>query len=242
MKGHMKSERFFFGTAGAVFLALTLAGFHPFYIHATHADGSRINPGIFLLVALHGVSITAWFVLFFVQAVLISVRKRKLHMTLGWSAVAIGVAITCTGTLVAIRSVQLTPSFVFFGMEYPRFLLSMFTEIALFTAFITAGLVTRKRPKIHRVMMLMTSLTILPGATARIPMIHPIFGSTGWLGLFGPVFCLGAVLLLVRFAMTRTLDKWFAGSYAVWVFAYIASTYLALTQTWSRLAASVLAP
>jgi hypothetical protein len=237
----MKSERIFYSTAGAVFLALTLAGFHPFYIHATHADGSRIDPGIFLLVAVHGASITAWFVLFFVQSVLISVRKRKLHMTLGWSAVAIGIAIASTGTLVAIRSVQLTPSFVFFGMEYPRFLLSMFTEIALFTAFITAGLLTRKKPRIHRVMMLMTSLTILPGATARIPLLHPIFGSTGWLGLFGPVFCLGAVLLLVRFAMTRMLDKWLAASYAIWVIAYIASTYLALTQTWSRLASFVLA-
>ena len=51
-------------------------------------------------------------------------------------SMAIGIAIASTGTLVAIRSVQLTPSFVFFGMEYPRFLLSMFTEIGLFTAFI----------------------------------------------------------------------------------------------------------
>jgi hypothetical protein len=237
----MKSERFFYGTAGAVFLALTLAGFHPFYVHATHADGSRIDRGIFPLVAVHGASITAWFVLFFVQAMLINLRKRKLHMALGWSAVAIGAAISFTGTLVAIRSVQLAPASFFFGMEYKRFLLSMFTEIALFTAFITAGLFTRRNPKIHRVMMLMTSLTILPGATARIPLLHPIFGSTGWLGLFGPVFCLGAVLLLVRSATSRTLDKWFAASYAVWVFAYIASTYLALTQTWSRLATFVLA-
>ena len=165
-----------------MFLALMFAGFHPFYIHATHANGSRIDPGIFPLVAVHGASISAWFVLFFVQSILISVRKRKLHMALGWSAVAIGVAIACTGTLVAIRSVQLTPSFVFFGMEYPRFLLSMFTEIAFFTTFVTTGLLTRKKPKIHRVMMLMTSLTILPGATARIPMLYPIFGIDGMAG------------------------------------------------------------
>jgi len=179
-------------------------------------------------------------VLFFVQSFLIAVRNRKLHMTLGWAAIAIGVAIASTGTLVAIRSVQLTPSFVFFNMAYPRFLLVMFTEMTLFTVFITAGIVTRKKPKIHRSMMLLTGLTILPGATARIPMLVPIFGHSGWMGLFGPAFCLGGLLLLIRIAMTRRFDPWFAGGYAAWVVAYIGSTHLSMTESWSRMAAEIL--
>jgi hypothetical protein len=60
-------------------------------------------------VTVHGISITAWFVLFFAQSLLIVVRSRKVHMTLGWSAIVIGIAIAGSGTLVAIRSVQLTP-------------------------------------------------------------------------------------------------------------------------------------
>ena len=170
----MKADRFFYSATAVVFLLVMLIGFHPFYRHGTHFDGSPIDRGIFLLVLVHGLSIAAWFVLFLVQSLLIAVRNRKLHMTLGWAAIAIGVAIASTGTMVAIRSVKLTPGFVFFEMEYPRFLLVMFTEMTLFTVFITAGIVTRKKPKIHRSMMLLTGLTILPGATARMPMLVPV--------------------------------------------------------------------
>jgi hypothetical protein len=238
---HVKTERFFYSGAASVFLLLMLSGFHPFYLRGTHFDGSRIDPSIFRLVVVHGLAVTAWFLLFFVQAVLIAIRNRRLHMTLGWSAVVIGVAIASSGTMVAIRSVQLTPGFVFFQMEYPRFLLAMFVEMTMFTVFLTTGILTRKKPRIHRTMMLLTGLTILPGATARIPLLYPVFGHSGWIGLFGPVFCLGALLLLTRFVMTRRFDPWFAGGYAIWTIAYIAATDLSLTETWSRMATRILA-
>jgi hypothetical protein len=237
----MKIDRFFYSGAAGIFLALMLAGFHPFFLHGTHFDGSRIDPSIFWIVTVHGISITAWFVLFFAQSLLIVVRSRRVHMTLGWSAIVIGIAIAGSGTLVAIRSVQLTPGFVFFNMEYPRFLLAMFMEMVMFTGFLTAGIVTRKKPRVHRTMMLLTGLAILPGATARIPALYPVFGHSGWIGLFGPVFCLGALLLLIRVGMTRRFDPWFAGGYAMWVVAYIGSTNLSLTETWSRMATKILA-
>lgn len=238
----MKADRWYYSAAASAFLLLMLTGFHPFFLHGTHFDGTRIDASIFWLVLVHGSAIALWFVLFLAQSVLIAIRSRRLHMTLGWSAMGIGVAIASTGTMVAVRSVQLTPRFVFFNMEYPRFLLAMFTEMAMFTVFITAGILTRKKPRIHRAMMLLTGLTILPGATARIPMLYPIFGHSGWLGLFGPAFCLGAVLLLIRVAMTHRLDPWLAAGYAIWVIAYIASTDLSMTETWSRMATRILAP
>src|SRR5215831_10339672 len=230
---YVKADRFYYSAASGVFLAVMLVAFHPFFLHGTHFDGSRIDPSIFWIVAVHGASITAWFVLFFAQSLLIAVRSRRVHMALGWSAIAVGIAIAGSGTLVAIRSVRLTPTFVFFNMEYPRFLLAMFMEMAMFTVFLTAGIVSRKKPRVHRAMMLLTGLTILPGATARIPMLYPVFGHSGWIGLFGPVFCLGALLFLIRLATTRKLDPWFAGGYAIWVIAYISATNLSLTEGWS---------
>jgi hypothetical protein len=158
------------------------------------------------------------------QALLISVRNRKLHMKLGWSVLVIGATIACIRPLVAFRSVQLAPADAqFSGMEYRRLLLVMFTEIAMYTVFVTAGVLARKRPKIHRPMMLLASLTVLAGATARMPFLSPVFGQWGWVGLFGPVVCLGAVLLSVRFATPRSLDRWFAASYALCVVALIAA-------------------
>ena len=237
----MKPDRLLLLHRGAIFLLLMVTGFRHFLVGGTHTDGSPIDPAIRSVVVLHGIAIMAWFVLFFVQALLISVRNRKLHMKLGWSVLVIGATIACTGPLVAFRSVQVAPADAqFFGMEYRRFLLVMFTEIAMFTVFVTVGVLARKRPKIHRPMMLLASLTLLAGATARMPFLSPVFGESGWVGLFGPVFCLGAALLLVRFAMTRSLDRWFAAGYAFCVIAFIASEKLSLTSTWSNWAATIL--
>lgn len=237
----MKPDRFFYATAGALFLLLMIAGFRHFIAGGTHVDGSPIDPAIRVVVVLHGTAIAAWFVLFFVQALLISFRNRKLHMKLGWSVLVIGATIACTGPLVAFRSVQLAPSDAqFFGMEYRRFLLVMFTEIAMYIVFVVVGVLKRKQPKIHRPMMLMASLAILAGATARIPLFWAVFGASGWVGLFGPVFCLGAVLLLTRMAMTRSLDQWFAGGYAVCVLAFIAAEKLSLTNAWMDWATMIL--
>ena len=218
-----------------------LIGFRAFISSGAGDGGRMIDPGIFRLDFVHGVAIAAWFVLFFVQSILIASPNRRLHFKLGWSAVAIALAIAVTGTLVAIRSVQITPrDFHFLGMQYSRFLLVMLTEIALYTTFVTVAILARKRPRIHRPAMLLASLCLLSGATVRIPWFRPVFGATGWTGLFGPVFCLGAVLLLARSVLTRSLDRWFAAGYAGWVFLFIASEKLAMTDTWATLASAIL--
>ena len=238
----MKADRFFYTAAAGLFLLLMLVGFHPFYAHGTGFAGRKIDPGILPLVTVHGVAIALWFALFFAQSLLIGIHRRRVHMKLGWSAIAIGLTIAGTGSAVAIRSVQIAPpNLIFFGMQYSRFLLVMLTEMALFTLFLAAGLLTRRKPKIHRPMMLLASLSIIAGATVRIPWLISIFGMSGWTGLFGAVFSLGALLLLLRCAMTRTFDRWFAAGYAFWVLAFIASTDLALTDAWSRLAIKILA-
>jgi hypothetical protein len=237
----MKPDRFFYTTAGAIFLALMLIGFRHFLLAGKAMGGDDINPVMFRLDAVHGTAIMAWFVLFFGQALLISVRNRKLHMKLGWSVLAIGATIAVTGSLVAIRSVQNTPAdFVFFGMEYRRFLLVMLTEIALFTAFVAAGVLARKRPRIHRPMMLMASMTLLAGATVRIPFLRMVFGVNSPVGFFAPVFILGALLLLLRSFMNRSLDRWFATGYAVFIIAFIAAEQLSHTNLWSHCATAIL--
>jgi len=153
----------------------------------------------------------------------------------------VGLAIVVTGPWVAIRSVQITPAdFHFFGMQYSRFLLVMLTEIALYAAFVTIGIFARTTPAIHRSAMVLASLCLLAGATARMSFLHPVFGAAGWIGLFGPVFCLGAMLLLIRAIATRSFDRWFALGYAFWVVIFITSEKLAMTQAWSARAAAIL--
>ena len=236
----MKPERLFYTATGAIFLVLTVIGFRHYIFEGRHFDGSPIDPSMLATVIAHSSAIFAWFVLFFVQALLISTQNRRLHMKLGWSVLVVASAIAVTGPLVATRSIRLVPQQTVFDWPGPQFLLIMYTEIALFVTFVAIGVLNRKRPRIHRPMMLLASLVILTGATGRIPQVNSIFGFHTWMALFGPVVALGAILLLVRLAMTRSVDREFAAGYAVLVLVTVLAARLAVTNVWVSWAETVL--
>jgi len=236
----MKPDRFFYTAAGAIFLVLTLLGFQQYIFHGKHADGSAISPVMLAVVVAHSTAIFAWFVMFFVQALLISTHNRRLHMTLGWGVVGIAALIAVTGPLVAFRSIQVAPEQVIFDWPGPQFLLVMYTEIALFALFVTIGVLNRKRPRIHRPMMLLASLAIVSGATARIAQVGSIFGYHHWIGIFGPVVTLGVLLLVVRAALTRSFDRQFAMGLAVMAMVTLVAGRIAMTNVWVDWAGMIL--
>ena len=236
----MKPDRLFYTAAGAVFLVLTVIGFQHYIFAGKHFDGSPIDPSMLATVVAHSSSIFAWYVLFFVQSLLISTQNRRVHMKLGWSVLVIAPMIAVTGALVAVRSVRADPSGAVFDWTGRQFLLILYSEIALYAVFVAIGVLNRKRPYIHRPMMLLASLVILTGATGRIPLINSIFGLHGWLALFGPVVSLGALLLLLRFAMTRSVDRELAASYAAYVVVTVVAARLAVTNVWANWAGTIL--
>jgi hypothetical protein len=236
----MKPERLFYTAAGALFLVLTVLGFQQYIFGGKHADGSPIDPTMLAIVIAHSSAIFAWFVLFFVQALLISVQNRKLHMKLGWSVLVIGTVIAVTGPMVATHSVRLVPGQVIFDWPGPQFLLVMYAEIALFVAFAAIGVVNRKLPRVHRPMMLLASLCIISGATGRMPLVAALFGTHHWMGIFGPVAVLGLILMLARWAMTRNFEREFAMGFAVLLVVSVAVAGLAMTSVWGNWAAMIL--
>lgn len=236
----MRPERLFYTAAGAMFLVLTVVGFQHYLFGGKHADGSPIDRTMLAIVVAHSSAIFAWFVLFFVQSLLISVKNRGLHMKLGWSVLVIGGMIAVTGPLVAYRSIRLVPTQVIFDWPGPQFLLIMYAEIVLFVVFAAIGVLNRKRPRVHRPMMLMASLSILSGATGRIPLVGSIFGMHHWMGIFGPVVALGGILLLVRMAVTRRFDREFALGFGALVMASVVATELAVTDVWVSWAGMIL--
>jgi hypothetical protein len=236
----MKPDRFFYSAAGAIFLVLTVLGFQQYIFHGKHVDGSAIAPAMLVTVILHSSAIFAWFVMFFVQALLISTHNRRVHMTLGWGVVGIAALIVVTGSLVALRSIRVTPEQVIFDWPGAQFLLVMWTEIALFAVFVTIGVLNRTRPRIHRPMMLMASLVIVSGATARIAQVGAIFGYHHWIGIFGPVVTLGVLLLAVRAAMTRSFDRPFAMGLGVFAVVTLIAGRLAVTNMWVDWAGMIL--
>jgi hypothetical protein len=236
----MKPDRLFYTAAGAIFMVLTVIGFQHYIFAGKHSDGTPIALSMLATVIAHSSAIFAWFVLFFVQALLISTKNRRLHMKLGWSVLVIASMIAITGPIVATRSIRVDPSQNVFDWPGPQFLLIMYSEILLYVVFVTIGVLNRTQPRIHRPMMLLACLAIISGATARIPAVGSIFGYHMWMALFGPVVILGALLLLVRLAMTRTLDREFAAGFAAFVVVTLVVSRLAVTNAWVNWAGIIL--
>jgi hypothetical protein len=79
----MKAERYFYSTAALVMLAITFAGFQPYYLAGEGMSGRHIAPELFTPVLVHAIALTGWMVLFLVQALLIDVRSRHVHKRIG---------------------------------------------------------------------------------------------------------------------------------------------------------------
>jgi hypothetical protein len=232
--------RYFFPVAAITMLTIMVAGFYPYYLRGEGMAGRAISPPLATLVFVHGAAMTAWLMLFLVQSLLVPARRLRLHMKLGWGGVAVALVAAGSGFMLAVESVRHVPAIPFWGMAYRQFLLVMLIEVALFTLFVLAGVLFRTRPKIHKAMMLLASLSILAGATVRMPVLFPVFGEAGWVGIFGPIFTLGAVFVFVRSLLGGATDRWLATGYAVMVAVYIAACEFAVSNAWSMLAAAIL--
>ena len=238
----MKSDRIYYSSVAGFNLLVMVVGFWA-YITTGHGAGGRvIAPAIAVTVLVHGVGIMAWYVLSLGQSLLIAVKKRKVHMTLGWLALGLAPLIAVSGALVAVRSAQAAPAFMFFGMPYKTdFLLVMLTEVTVFALCVFAGVLMRKRPEIHRALMLTASLSLLLGATTRIPwLLGPFGGEDSTTAFFGPVFVYGAVLLALNSLRRRAFDRWFALSFGALVLVYLSAWQLGATAAWHQVAAALL--
>ena len=234
-----KPPRYFYSTAAIIMLMVMIAGFYPFYLRGEGMAGRKISTQLLTLVVIHGSAMTAWVVLFLTQSLLIPARKLRLHMKLGWVAIAVAGVVSISGFIVAVQSVRGVPTVPFWGMAYRQFLMIMLAEVSLFTLFVLAGVLSRKKPKIHRAMMLLASLSILAGATVRMPVLFPIFGDGGWLGIFGPIFTLGAIFLIACSLLRRGFDRWFAVGYVLMILFYVAASKFAISEAWGYLARTI---
>jgi hypothetical protein len=236
----IQHDRWFYSVAAFILLFFLFAGFRHFFLEGKGFDGNKVPPAVLGSVLVHGLSLTLWVILFFVQSLLIGTGNKLLHMKLGWGAAAVGAVVAVSGSVVAVVSVRLRGDMPIFGMSYSQFMLPMFSEMVAFAGFVLLGLSFRKKSlEAHRAMMVLASLAVISGATARTEFVSNLLGESTWWGLFGGPFILGAAFILVRSLLIRRLDRPFAIGYAALVVFFVSGVYAAHTPTWSRIAAAI---
>ena len=188
---------------------------------------------------VHGMSILAWYVLSLVQALLVASNNRRLHTKLGWLSVVLIPLVATSSVITALRSVGEMPGLIFFQIPYPHFLLLMLTQVSVFLVCSISGVLLRKRPSVHRVLMLTSSLSLLLGATSRIPWLNDIFGGYVPAGYFGPVFAWGALLTILGSIRLGKLDRRLAAAYALIVITNMTAFAAGTSNLWEHWASAL---
>jgi len=151
-------DRVFFSLAGVWFVALTFVGFsQSFYL--------RVLPEpLPAHQIVHGVVYSAWVVLFLAQALLISTHRRRWHVQLGVASVfllilmiPVGFHVVLVKTAAGLKSVDEA------GFNL--------TQLTLGFAFAFAGLASRKRPVVHKRLMLFATLMLTVAAADRVALV-----------------------------------------------------------------------
>jgi hypothetical protein len=227
------SDRLFYVIAGSVMLILTAVGFRNFYLHA-RAPWGEMTSQIVPLIVIHGLAMSGWIVLFFVQSALVLIGNRRLHVVIGPVGGVLAAAIVILGTTVAPLSVHFNPE-IYKPFGGPRFFLAiMFTQMLMFGALVGVGFAYRRRPEIHRPMMLLATTVILGASLGRVPYTDSL-ATFSPLYVYGPMLLFGGLLFLVQWGMTRRANRFYLIGYAGIALACFLSVALGRTTIWSQM-------
>jgi hypothetical protein len=239
-----RMERLFYLLTSLLLLVIVATGFQHFYVHGRASDGSPVTQQIVPLVFLHGIAMSCWIILFIVQSSLIVRGNRKLHMTLGVGGAVLAGLLVLVGVTTAIASVHYNPNGYKDIWGARRFLSFMLTNIAGFGVLAGVGIKYKQRPEIHRPAMLLATLFVAgPAGMFRIPAVNgPIMGmihiiTAAWV----PMLILGTLLVLIKWLMTGSWDKYFAAGFAGIILTCALQYFVANSAWWYRLAGFVTA-
>ena len=237
-------NRYFYLITAIVLFACMFLGFSNFYLQGKAVGGRDLTLPIKTLLILHGISMTAWVLLFLIQPILIIKAKHKLHKTLGKIGAFTAITMVILGLKVAIESARVNPpDLLLWNLNPTEFMAIPFFSIILFGILVALAIWKRKTPNIHRAMMLLATMIIITAATDRIGAFRSIYAETmlGMIfGPFGAMFIIGTIFLILHSALTRSLNRPYAIGLIACLLAGALIMRIAPTPFWTNIARSLL--
>lgn len=152
---------YFVGISIAI-LGMVVAGFSRSYFF----KGMILAPLPSILIHVHGAVFSAWVLLFVVQTILVARRNIPLHRKLGYAGAVLAGLMVVLGISATISSVHAghTPSI----FTPPMFLALNLGGIVFFGSFVAGAVILRNNRPVHKRLMLLATLNLLPPATTRL--------------------------------------------------------------------------
>lgn len=237
-------SRWFYSVASLSLLVVMFIGFQLFYLQWKSFPGRPITPPIRPLIIVHACLMTAWMLLSVVQPLLVGTRHKRLHMKLGVLGVGLAVGILITGVWVGIQSARAAPpGLLVFGLDPKQFMAVPVLSILLFALFVAVGVANRRRPTVHRPMMLMASVSVIGAAFGRMIPLNALYAGTVWEVVFTAFFMqliFAAVLVAAKCLVFRSFDRWLIGGFAAMAVVSVAISLGAKTHAWDQFATFLL--
>jgi hypothetical protein len=173
-----RRERLFYTGMAVVFVLTVFAGFARTYYLRPYFGTPILTP----LLHLHGVVFTSWLALFITQTSLVAANRTGVHRRLGVVGAVIAVLMVLVGCATAIIRAKVvevpvgSPSLL-------AFLTIPLGDMLVFASLVGAGFYFRRRVDVHKRLMLLATIAILPAATARLP--FAFIQQVGPLAFFG---------------------------------------------------------
>lgn len=127
-------------------------------------------PPITKLLHAHALVFTAWFALFVVQARFIAKQDYRTHQQVGIAGTVLAALVFVFGLATAIVSASATRPRLL-GMTSPQFVIFPVTGILAFGGLVTAAYFYRRRPQIHKRLMMLAMVAVLGPPVARVVML-----------------------------------------------------------------------
>jgi len=221
-------ERRLYAWAAAGALLVVFAGFARTY-YLKLAFGT---PPISVLLHVHGIVMSLWFVLFVVQTRLVATGHTGLHRRLGMFGALLAVAVLVLGSTVAITGARLghappgPPPLVFLAIPLG--------DMLVFAILVGAALWFRRRSDVHKRLMLLACVGLLTAPIARIPWAPLQQG--GIVAFFLVTLALVAACVVWDSVVHRHLHPAFAWGAALVVLSWPLRLALSQTPQWQDFA------
>jgi hypothetical protein len=195
-----RRERLFYTGMAVAFMLTVFVGFARTYYLRPYFGTPSLTP----LLHLHGIVFTSWLVLLLTQTVLVAANRTDIHRRLGMIGAVVAALMLLIGTLTAIiraKIVEVPP-----GAPSPLVFLTIpLGDMLVFAILVGAGFYYRRRADMHKRLMLLATISILPAATARLP--FAFIQQVGPLAFFGLADLFIVVCLLYDLVSRRRLHR-----------------------------------
>jgi len=161
VRARFPGERRYYLIAAAAIIIVVLAGF------SIDFDLMFDMSSLTFLVRAHGLVMFCWVGVFFTQVFLVAQRRVDLHRRLGIFGAALALLLVIVGTYTAIVAARLGGDHLPPGMPVIPFLSSSLLLLLAFAVLVGTGLAMRRRPDIHKRLILLGTVALLDAALAR---------------------------------------------------------------------------